>query len=274
MANDYNGVAVDGSAGPQTINTNWLGEAWKLFSAHWSIWVPAVAITIFGPGVIDAYLAIITKATHNIGASVEHPTALIVGVTLFNVIFVVYMLNGLGNLAVRQVSGAHIVFSDIFSGSRNFAGTLLWLVLVGSVLVIATSLVVYPGVLVAALLIPSFALVASGENLIESIRRSIDASKSDRVNGKVVAFSLGLLLLLGYVTLGLGMLIALPIVLLVSALAYRDLIGLPGRAAGPDFRPSHVDENKPDVVLDDSATSGGPRVTLTGESLDEPGNVV
>jgi uncharacterized membrane protein len=274
MANDYNGVETGGSQNLQKINTSWFGEAWKLFSENWALWVPAVAITFYGPGLIDGYLWFLTNVTHKFGASVEHPGALVIGVMLFNLVFVTFMLNGLGYVAVRQVAGAQTTFADIFSGSRNFASTLLWIVLVGSVVLIASSLVIYPGVLVASFLLPSFALVSTGENAIQSIRRSIDASKSDPVGGKVVAFSVGLLLLLGFATMGLFLFITLPIALLVSALAYRDLIGLPGLAAGPGYRPSHVDDNKPDVVLDDSVSAGGPRVTLTGESLDEPGNLV
>ena len=270
MANDYNGVDKDGSEDPQSINTNWIGEAWKLYTAHAGIWAPATAIAIFGPLVIDGYLVLATHTTHKLfGVGFEHPLPFKLAIGLFNLIFVVYMLNGLGNLAVRQVSGAPIVLSDVFSGSRNFGHTLVWCILVGTVLAAGTLLVVWPGVLVASLLIPSFALVASGQNVVDSINKSINASKSDKLNGKVVAFNLLLLLLAGVATVGLAFLVTLPIILLVSALAYRDLIGFPGRAAGPVFRPSHVDENKPDVVLDESV-GVGPRVTLTGESLDEP----
>jgi hypothetical protein len=275
MANDYNGVETGGSENLQKINTSWFGEAWKLFSDNWALWVPAVAITFYGPALIDGYLWFLTHFTHKFyGASVEHPSVLVIGVILFNLVFITFMLNGLGYVAVRQVAGAQTNFADIFSGSRNFASTLLWILLVGSVVLIATSLIIYPGVLVASFLLPSFALVSSGENAILSIRRSIDASKSDHVGGKVVAFSVGLLLLLGFASWGLFLFVTLPIALLVSALAYRDLIGLPGLAAGPGYRPSHVDDNKPDVALDDSVSVGGPRVTLTGESLDDPGNHV
>lgn len=268
MPNGYIAVDTDRLAqdNPHKINFNWFNEAWALFSSHSGIWVPAVAITIFGPGAIDAYVAFAIRAAVRAGTSVAHPHALVFGVGLFNVIFAVYMLNGLGNLAVRMVGGVPSTFSDIFSGSRNFAGTLLWLVTVGSLTFIGSLAVIAPGILIAGLMLPSLALVTSGRNILESIGLSARATKNEYPIAMAMAFVVGLMIFAGLATGGLALLITLPIALLISALAYRDLIGLPGRT-----RVTNPSDYEPDTQLEENVGIG-PRVSLTGESLDDSGN--
>jgi len=94
-------------------------------------------------------------------------------------------------------------------------------------------------VVLVGLLLPGFALVADGERVWASFRRSIRGMKGQWFSAAVLVLVIGLLILISEIPLLLGLLVTLPMFFLLSALAYRDMIGMPGMVfpAPPSYGP-------------------------------------
>ena len=89
------------------------------------------------------------------------------------------------------------------------------------------------------LLLPGFALVADGERVGASFRRSIRGMKREWLNAALLMLVMGLLVLVSEIPVFLGLLVTVPMFFLLSALAYRDMIGMPGMIspAPPTYDP-------------------------------------
>jgi hypothetical protein len=86
----------------------------------------------------------------------------------------------------------------------------------------------------AGLFLPGFAMVADGENAGRAVSRSIDAMKGDWLSASAFLFVFGFVVLASIVPCCLGLFATIPMYYLISALAYRDMDGLP-MPPQPDF---------------------------------------
>lgn len=182
------------------------------------------------------------------------------GVTML--LYYSFLYGGLFQMAVNQVRGLSIAYRDIFSGGRLFGRMLGAMLLLGLAGYATELIAVGPGLLrlwlsphamtaiIAAfvfgililmclglilwgLLLPAFALMADGEPIFGALRRSVRGMKAQWLPAAGFVFVLGLLVYASEIPCGIGLLATIPMVFLICALAYRDLVGMPNMAPPP-----------------------------------------
>ncbi len=179
-----------------------------------------------------------------------------------------YVYGGLFRMAVRQVRGVPIEMKDIFRGGPLF-GRMLGAVLLiglgayglealclapmglsvwrhgsplttGLTAAVGIVLVVVLFFLAYGLLLPAFALIGDGVAVIPALKRSAVAMRPRMGAAAGFVFVYGLLLYASELLCGIGLLATIPMIFLICALAYRDMIGMPNMAPppGPTYTPS------------------------------------
>ncbi len=179
-----------------------------------------------------------------------------------------WLYGGLFRMAVRQVRGVPVEMKDIFRGGPLFGrmlGATLLLILgayglealclapmgisvwrhgsplttaltatAGAVLVLVLFFLAY------GLLLPAFALIGDGMKVIPALKRSAVAMRPRMWAAAGFVFVVGLLVYASELLCGVGLLATIPMVFLICALAYRDMIGMPDMAPppGPAYAPS------------------------------------
>jgi hypothetical protein len=247
------------------VNFSWLSESWKLFGENSSLWVSAILIAFYGPIIFDGFVVFFsTVSLHAIGAHVgpfaalrEMPRALKAGLLLLNIIYGAYMWGGIVRTAVKQVYGEPITFRDIFGGGSLFTMMFPYCVLYNVLISAGSAILLLPGLLLAGQLIPAFAMIADGYSIADAMSLSVKALWRDRGIAMGFMFVVGAILVVSYVPLGLGLLATLPMFALISALAYRDMIGL---------RESRGMSESVDAILGVEPHTG---ISLTGEPFDD-----
>ena len=305
-------VNYAGNAPSGRVSFGWIGEAFELYKANIGVWIVA-ALMIFVPSLIRVILSAFFQ---NSGISHQPygqppfgsnpfpsgsspfgvpqnqltgglPAGLYIFVLLGSSLYSAWLLGGVYSTAVKQARGESISIGDIFSG-----GPLIWKMLgFNIVYTFAVALgwcfCLVPGFLLSGLLFPAYALIADGETVGNAITRSFEAMKRDMWNAGAFVFVMGLLLLVSAIPCGLGLLVTIPMFYLVAALAYRDMIGMPGAVSmtgaygvppgygaaqsgvwppPPEARPPAFGQ----PPSSDPASFSPPRRSLSGEDLDAP----
>ena len=232
-------------APPGKVNFGWINEAFDLFKLNWGVWVLAVLTLIVVPAVIGGIVGALFGASNAASGGVRNPAfgrpsaftqGLPIGLNLviqaFSIAFQAFMYGGLYHMAVKQVRNEPISFADIFSGGPFFLPMLGFTIIYGLASGIGFLLLIVPGLLVLSLLLPGFALIADGEGVSNAISRSVEAMKRDMWSGVGLIVVMGLVMLVGLIPCGLGTFVTYPMLWIVSALAYRDMVGMPAGAGG------------------------------------------
>ena len=177
------------------------------------------------------------------------------GVLLIFFLYSAFLYGGMFRMAVRQVRGLPPTYRDIFAGGPLFGRMLGAMFLLGFGIYGLEAVCVGPGYLmlflhanpvgaavalvlgflllfcllpvVTGLLLPAFALMADGVVVFEALRRSVRAMKGQWLPAAGFIFVLGLLIYASEIPCGLGLLATIPMIFLTTALAYRDLAGMP-----------------------------------------------
>lgn len=253
------------------VDYGWIGEAWRLFLANAGLWIAGLMIAQVGFIAIFAvfapfmYLAGMFTTSSNSSGDITAPQGVLLGLFyLLYALFLAYIHGGLYRMAVKQVRGLPLVFRDIWSGLPVFGPMLAFSLLYGLAflgveafcglipgLIAAFLLPSYWGIVLFAvaiflavllflflicvltgLLLPAYALVGDGEGVRAAWGRSVRAMRGQWLRAAGFVFVLGLLVLVSeIVTCSIALLATLPMVWLVAALAYRDMIGMPDMAA-------------------------------------------
>ena len=234
-----------GYAPPGKVSFDWINEAFSLFKINWGVWVVAVLVLIVLPATVGGVVGAVFGATNAISASSRptgfgQPSAFTQGlpiglnlvIQIFSIAFQAFMYGGLYRMAVKQVRNEQITFGDIFSGGPYFLPMLGFTIIYGLAAGIGFLLLIVPGLLVVSLLLPGFALIADGEGVSNAISRSVEAMKRDMWSGAGLMIVMGLVFLISLIPCGLGMFVTYPMLWIVSALAYRDMVGIPAGAGG------------------------------------------
>jgi hypothetical protein len=236
----YNGQGYGGPEAPPKINYGWVSEAWNLFSAKAGVWIGASAMLLV-PVVIGYVLFLISgfSLMATLGSSSHASAAASVGLAFLGFLGLVamggggfFLSCGLHGMATRQVKGEQIEFSDVFRGGPFFWRALGLGLLVGIGVYIGTLFLIIPGLILAGLTLPALSMVTDGEAVFPAIQRSIDAMKNDLLNSVLLYLLLSLIMYAGSLALGIGIFVTMPIYWLVSALTYRDMVGIPGVPRG------------------------------------------
>ena len=285
---------------PGRVNFGWIGEAFELFKANAGVWIVATLMA-FVPSLIGGVIgfsvgfAAARSGTINPPAYGQSPfggqsltgglpPALYWSVQIFSLVYSAWLYSGIYQTAVKQVRGEMVSVGDIFSGGplmlKMLGFNLVYALAVGIGLIFC----LVPGFLLSGLLFPGYALIVEGETVGNAISRSMDAMKRDMWNAAAFVFVLGLLVAVSIIPCGLGLFVTLPMFFLSGALAYRDMIGMPGAGqAAPAYGAGTAPGVWPPAPGAWPPAPGAwppppqqspaalPRQSLSGEPLDEPG---
>ena len=240
-----------GYAPPGRVNFGWIGEAFELYKVNIGVWIIATLMA-FVPTIVGAIVGAIFGATsalqHSSGSQPPFgsspspfgrqqnaytgglPPMLYFGIQIASALYSAWLAGGVYGTAVKQVRGEVISIGDIFAGGpliwKMFGFNIVYSFAVG----LGWCFCLVPGFLLSGLLFPAYALIADGETVGNAIARSIDGMKRDMWNAGAFILVMGLVVLAGIIPCGLGLLVTIPMFYLVAALAYRDMIGMPGGA--------------------------------------------
>jgi uncharacterized membrane protein len=256
------------------VNFGWLTDSWKLFGANAPLWISAVVISIFAPALFTAAVLLVSGlARHAAGVHASLPKGLTVGLEILEAIYLAFVLGGIGRMAVKQVTQEAITFRDLFSGAQTFGNMLLYMIVSWVLIGLGSLLLGVGGIFVAALLLPAFAMVSDGVPVPDAISRSVKAMLRDRGIATGFMFVLVFVLAISSALLGIGLLVTLPMYWLISALAYRDVVGIarPGESLDAILG---IDNHTPwqqaeSATAEFGYSQGSPRVSLTGEPIDD-----
>lgn len=255
MSNVYGVAGYGGSAAgpPARVNFGWIGESWRIFGQAAGVWI--VAILLYGivsniiQGVLVAAFANPDYAAppnpfgwrYNFGVhygtnSNLTPLGQILSLA-FSWVYGAFQSASLYRVAVRQVRGETVSFSDMIGGGPYFGAMLLFNLLYALAMLVGVIAICVGALVVMALLLPAPAMIADGESPTGALSRSLDAMKQDWLTATGFIFVFLLLLLVSIIPCGLGIFVTIPMLHIISALAYRDMAGMPnvpGRV-GPEY---------------------------------------
>ena len=244
------------------VDFGWITESWQLFMAHTGIWVVAT-LAMIGPSLlfaigVYAYMIVTMPppmpVIFRLGNMRGVLTVELSAILVFS-LYSAFLFGGMFRMAVRQVRRLAPPYRDIFGGGPLFGRMLGAMFLLyfasyalqviglgpGYVLLfrhaptVATVLTfvvggaayLFAALVLPGLLLPAFALMADGVPLFPAPRRSVQAVKSHWLRATGFVFVMGLLVYASEILCGLGLLATVPMAFLVTALAYRDLAGMP-----------------------------------------------
>ena len=210
-----------------------IGEAWQMFTQQMGTWISALLILfgiifavymVFGFGVFGLLIAAGgSRHAGEAGAALGmlFLAELVMGLVMLTI--AAYMTGGLIRMALKQVRGAPISISDLFSGGDVFlpvlGATLLCALAAGA----ASLLFVIPGWIVAGLLFLTIPLIVDQKmGVIEAMTTSWNALKSDWLMATLFALVMPLIAGLGALACGVGALFTYPLLYLGMAVLYRD----------------------------------------------------
>ena len=310
MSVAYGGPA-GGYAPPGRVNFGWIGESFELFKSNIGVWILTVLLYGIVSNVIQGILSSVFPNPNYVappgpfGSMSAHwgaqygpnsnltPLGQALSI-LFTWGFASFQSASLYRMAVKQVRGESISFSDAVSGGPYF-GNMLLLTLILFALSFVGILALCLGVfVVAALFLPAQALVSDGRSATEAISQSLAGMKQDWLNASLFMLVFSLLIVASCLPCLLGLFVTIPMLHIVSALAYRDMIGMPGLGAPvspygapptPGYTPGvwppppgqtpSFGQPPPSAVPPPSfgqPPADPPRRSLGGDDLDDTGN--
>jgi uncharacterized membrane protein len=227
------------------VRWEWISEAWSLFTKRWSVWV--LMLLVMFSVVLVAYLPMIILSAM---ISTSSPDDAMISILptlslLFLIIFMgaiilgmPWMFAGLYNAAFKQIRGEEISVRDLFSGGKYFLRILGAGLLIGIGVDIGIFLCIVPGLVFAGVTFLTYPMIIEGrKGVIDAIKSSIEVTKKDWIMFTVFAIALVIIAEAGAIACGVGILATLPLLFLSHALAYRDLVGIPGAQEG-EFMPA------------------------------------
>jgi hypothetical protein len=226
------------------VRWEWISEAWNLFTKQWSVWVLMLLVTgLIVFAICLPFIGVIgmMMPTPQVGEPFEFP----VGVFMLYPIMalailaaVSWLAGGLYNAAFKQVRGEQIAVGDLFSGGKYFARILVAGLLIGIAAMIGGAFCLIPGLIVSGMAFLTYPMIVEGDKgTIDAIKASINVTKKDWIMFTVFATALGLIAGAGAIACVVGALATYPLLFLGHALAYRDLVGIPGSQAQGQFMP-------------------------------------
>jgi zinc ribbon protein len=230
-----------------SVRWEWIGEAWNLFTKQWSVWVVMMLVTVIVVGLI--YLPLYFIAVFSMVPSVSDDGVVTTGsgflpIVLFPVMYlavvcaVSWLFGGLYSAAFKQIRGEQIAVGDLFSGGRYFSRMIGALILIGIASGIGGIFCLIPGLIVSGLaFLTAPMIVEGGKGTIDAIKASIEVTKKDWIMFTLFAVALAFIAGAGGIACGVGALATYPLLFLGHALAYRDLVGMPGAHSQGQFMP-------------------------------------
>jgi hypothetical protein len=226
-----------GSTGPVPWSaTGVLGRAWEAYKFYAIL----VSLAFFVAVVIGQIPGVVTQVALQTGAVAPRSTSyqvLNLGMTVLGWLIGVFFEGGMACIALKVARGQEPKFGDVFTGARWFLPMVVMGFLRTLIIGLGLVLLIVPGIIASlGLVLSPFYIVDQELGPVEALGASWQATKGQK--GEIFVLSLlgGLLMLLGFCALGVGFLVALPVVQTATALAYLHMAGrLPPSADGPPY---------------------------------------
>jgi hypothetical protein len=209
-----------------------INEAWDLFRQEMGTWVIAM---LFALGIVaGAYFAVAllmgllfaAGGTGRPGAGDIFAAGFFMSMILTMVLMLIvwgFLYSGLIHMAVKQVRGQPITFSDIFAAGSVVPTAIAATLIVGIASWIASWCLIIPGIIVSGLLMLTMPLVVDARySAVQACQASWDALKQDWIKAACLYFVLQLVGGVGVLACGVGLLFTMPLVFLATAVVYRD----------------------------------------------------
>jgi len=272
------------------VNFGWIGESFEIYKQAWLSWlylclIPVGAYVCLMVLMLVAGLTRSTMPRSGVGAPGSSAGVgiiiLMVALELAVYLSIFIVVVCAGEFALRQVKGEYVEPRDIFRGMKHFWPYVLFGILSYICHLVGFIALCVGTYVVAGLLIPASAMVSNGMSAVDAIGKSFDGMKKDWLNATLFYLVFNLLLAAGIMcTCGLGSFVLLPMYFIVSALAYRDMIGIPlpdgtgmlRSSVRPVAWPPYTDAGSPQQpgVWPPPPTSGQPPPTQYGQYVQPP----
>lgn len=239
-ANPYNAPVTGGYGPTYKVKFDWISEAWTIFSREAGIWIGSLILyTIIISAVtlaVDAVFggALLTSSSQRSGSATsafgsnDPPLLETIIIMFVSWIFHAFAAVSLFGVAVKQLRGERVTFGDAFGGLPAL-GNALVVTFLGTLLYVAGFVGLCIGAFVAiAFMMPLYALTADGESVLSAFGRSFDGMKRDWITATGFVFVWFLIYIVSAIPCYLGLLATIPMTVILGAIAYRDMVGMPG----------------------------------------------
>jgi hypothetical protein len=256
---------------PQTrsseVRWEWIGHAWKLFTSDPGTWILMLLTGFILFVLLTIPLSLIISFTALSGSDFEEPTPeagltamplgflVILGfIYLLGIFFSSFLLSGLYRTAIKQARGQAITLSDLFSGRDCFLSVVGYQILIFIAFLSLYSIFYLPALLMpgieplsilAAYLVyllfnglMFFALpliVDRRASVLGAMKKSFELTRANLIMYTIFLLVVILLSAVGIFGCGIGLLVTVPFFITVPAVAYRDVLGLPGAQSYDQF---------------------------------------
>jgi len=229
------------------VKFGWIGEAWDIYRQGFFPWLALnlmfatpVLLTLLGIGLaIRAFSNqdsnsgsdSASSSSSDPGIAGDISMALFFGGMLLAVLVLGLIVSSCSSgIALRQVRGESVRPGQIFAGMDRWIPLFILSIILAPTLAFA-SLLLGLGLFVACgLLLPAFAVVADGENAMRAFSKSVAVMKSDWLRATLFCLLYAVIAAIGTaVTLGLGVLVVVPMAYILSAIAHRDALTVSSR---------------------------------------------
>jgi len=187
-------------------------ESWKLFKIHWGILVSA----ILSVTVVNIAFSILSES--------EGVTGVIMSIISM---FVGLLLQiGLVRLSLNVVDGKPVALHNLVDEYQSLLKVFVAWVLYSVAVIVGLLLLIVPGIIIAIMFSQyTYLIVDRRAGVIESLKLSAALTKGHKL--KLFGFFFVILgvILLGVLALGIGLLVAIPVVTVAGAIVYRRLFG-------------------------------------------------
>ncbi|HOF88865.1 MAG TPA: hypothetical protein PLZ36_12305, partial [Armatimonadota bacterium] len=215
----------------------------RLFGEGAAVWIGQglIALAIIGPFLLAGMAAAMMDYLR-----MQHPftTPVLIGVDMLRALITVGLTAGMTHTALKQLRGEPVRVADLFAAGRFYLPLLLLTIISIIMLVFGCALCCIPGILVSGLLVPTVPLLMDRRTGVwKTLGLCIRIARQN-----LLLFSIYSLVWLVIYGVGagtvVGIVFALPLVILSSAVAYYDLTygisdtpGIPGAPAMPPAPP-------------------------------------
>jgi uncharacterized membrane protein len=228
-----------------SVRWEWLGEGWNMFAQRWATWVihmlvfVLVVIAIVAPVYI---IAIVSTIAAGASETPEAPPAIFfVAMLIFYpllLLAIAFLTAGTYKTAMKQLRGEPTSVGDLFSGADCFLRVLGAIFLVALLAMIGGIFCIIPGLIVQGLCFYTIPLVVERRmGPIDAIQTSINATKKDWLMYTLFALVVGVIASIGGIFCGIGALVSYPLFFTITSVAYRDVFGVAGANASPNYSP-------------------------------------
>lgn len=204
----------------EAIRLGW--ESWKRQWLSWSSIVIAALVAPYLPGAFGTALG-------------DEAGLLTIFLLLVTVMLSVLVSMGLLRVSLKSSSGEPIQLADLFGEWRLLPRYLATSLLYGLIIFGGTLLFVVPGFLWAITFQYYAFFILEGEAPIQALKSSARITAGRKWDLFALQYVLSVLIMLGFLLLGLGLLVAIPVALVANAVVYQGLTSQGARRRRSDL---------------------------------------